>query len=121
MFLGGGFCYGSLDSDDLKCRDLCSKHRLVVVNVNYRHAPQFPWPSAPVDSYEATKWVVENAAKIRVNLKAAFIVGGTSAGANIACQITQRARDDADMTGVITGQVLQIPSVLTHNQDFMEK
>ena len=110
-----------MDFDDLKCREICFKHRIVVVNVNYRHAPQFTWPTAPDDAYEATKWVAENTTKIRVDLEAGFIVGGASAGANLTCQVTQRAPNDELLKNKITGQVLQVPSVLTHGQDFIEK
>lgn len=55
--VGGGYCLGNLDTDELKCRLACQKHRIVVVNVDYRLAPEFPWPIGIDDSYTAVKWV----------------------------------------------------------------
>lgn len=124
--VGGGYCLGSLDTDEVKCRSACKKHRIVVVNVDYRLAPEFPWPVGINDSYDAVKWVsrmmdvfksklidglqvVNHAKELRVNLRKGFIVNGLSAGAMFACVVTQRARVDEDLKGKITGQILQIP------------
>lgn len=117
---GGGYCLGSLDTDALKCRKISSTHRLVVIDINYRHAPQFPWPTAPNDSYDATKWIVANASNLRVDLTKGFIVGGASAGGNLASLITQRARNDPDLRGKITGQALQVPNTLIHDVKYGE-
>ncbi|THH03607.1 hypothetical protein EW145_g6146 [Phellinidium pouzarii] len=119
---GGGFCLGTLDNDELKCRALCATHRTVVVNVDYRLAPAFPWPVGLNDSYDAVKWVVRDAPDLRVSIDKGLIVSGESAGANFTCVIAQRARDDPELKGKITGQVLQIPSTCSGRlQGYPEK
>ena len=55
--VGGGYCLGNLDTDELKCRSFCSKGRFVVINVGYRLAPEFPWPTGIEDSYTTFEWV----------------------------------------------------------------
>lgn len=57
VFHGGGFCLGDLSNEELLCR-LLSKHLdIVCVNVEYRLAPEHPFPTAPNDCFEATRWV----------------------------------------------------------------
>ncbi|EJD06359.1 uncharacterized protein FOMMEDRAFT_151600 [Fomitiporia mediterranea MF3/22] len=125
-FHGGGYCVGNLDMDELTCRAKSSKHRIVVVNVDYRLAPQFRWPTGPNDAYDAVKWILVlfqvalNAPGLRVDLKKGFIVGGISAGGNFTCIITQRAREDPELQGKITGQVMQIPETISHTKEFPE-
>lgn len=59
---GGGFVFGALDSDELKCRGFCINHGITVFNMNYRHAPEFPWPTGINDSFDSTKWVYTSSA-----------------------------------------------------------
>ncbi|KAL5526185.1 hypothetical protein ACEPAG_7524 [Sanghuangporus baumii] len=118
---GGGYSIGTLDLDEFVCREASAKHRIVVVNVDYRLAPQFPFPTGIEDTYEAVKWVEANASSLRVDLKKGFIVGGRSAGGNFTCVVTQRARSDPVLQGKLTGQVLQIPSTITHAGGYPEK
>src|SRR5262245_20520959 len=61
-FHGGGWVVGDLDTTDALCRVLCEWAGCVVVNVNYRHAPEHPFPAAVDDAYAATCWVALNAA-----------------------------------------------------------
>ncbi|KAL5526137.1 hypothetical protein ACEPAG_7475 [Sanghuangporus baumii] len=118
---GGGYSIGTLDLGEFVCRATSGKHRMVVVNVDYRLAPQFPFPTGIEDTYEAVKWVEANASSLRVDLKKGFIVGGKSAGGNFTCVITQRARSDPVLQGKLTGQILQIPSTITHSAGYPEK
>ncbi|EJD06347.1 uncharacterized protein FOMMEDRAFT_144445 [Fomitiporia mediterranea MF3/22] len=119
-FHGSGYSVGTLDSDELDCRALSVKNRIVVVNVDYRLAPQFPWPTGPNDAYDAVKWVARDSTELRVDLKKGFIIGGTSAGGNFTCTVAQRAREDPELQGKITGQVLQSPETVTHSKEFPE-
>ena len=57
MYHGGGWCIGDLESEDLLCRLLCGQLGLVVVNVDYRLAPEHTFPTAHNDCWDATKWV----------------------------------------------------------------
>lgn len=54
---GGGYCLGSSDMDDFYLRTVAVKNRVVVVNVDYRLAPLFPFPTGVNDAYAALKWV----------------------------------------------------------------
>lgn len=54
---GGGYSIGTVDTDEFYCRGVSVKHHVIIVSVDYRLAPQFPWPTGPEDSYEAVKWV----------------------------------------------------------------
>lgn len=57
VFHGGGFCLGDLSNEELLCRLLCKELDIVCVNVEYRLAPEHPFPAAPNDCFDATKWV----------------------------------------------------------------
>ena len=54
---GGGFCVGDLDSEEVNCLTFCEELGLVVVNVDYRLAPEHPFPIGVNDAYDALKWV----------------------------------------------------------------
>ncbi|KAI0708760.1 Alpha/Beta hydrolase protein [Cerioporus squamosus] len=103
---------GDVSMDDYHLRTVAVELQLVVVNVEYRLAPEHPFPTAFNDSYAALKWVVHNAADLSVDLKKGFLVGGESAGASLAAGLALKARDDPFFHGNdITGQWLQEPIV----------
>ncbi|KAK3317150.1 alpha beta hydrolase fold-3 domain-containing protein [Cercophora scortea] len=110
---GGGFVIGNLESDDFFCRQVCEAIGCVVVNVDYRMAPEFPHPVPATDAYAALKWVVANAEMLRVDV-ARVAVSGFSAGANLAAVVAIMARDDnsIEMAGVkLVLQVLVVPVI----------
>ena len=57
MLHGGGYCLGGLDTEEITCRLLCLRLKVVVLNVDYRLAPEHPFPTGLNDSYDAVKWV----------------------------------------------------------------
>jgi acetyl esterase/lipase len=57
MLHGGGYCLGGLDTEDFTCRLICHKLGVAVLNVDYRLAPEHPFPAGVCDSYDAVKWV----------------------------------------------------------------
>jgi acetyl esterase len=89
-FHGGGWVVGSLDSHDPLCRRLASRTPAVVVSVDYRLAPEHPFPAAVDDAWAATEWAAANALELGADRIA---VGGDSAGGNLAAVVAQRARD----------------------------
>ncbi|MFC2164058.1 alpha/beta hydrolase [Acidobacteriota bacterium] len=91
-FHGGGWVLGSLDGAELNCRKFASEAKCVVVSVDYRLAPETPFPGAIDDCYAATTWVVESAKELNID-STRIAVGGDSAGGNLAACVAYRSRD----------------------------
>jgi len=89
---GGGWVIGSIDESDTIARKLAERTSCAVVLVDYRLAPEHPYPTAVDDSYAALEWVGENLAEI-ADAEAPLIVAGDTAGGNLAAVMAIRARD----------------------------
>jgi acetyl esterase len=89
---GGGFVFCDLDSHDGLCRNLANLIPAVVVSVAYRLAPEHRWPTGAEDLYAATRWAVDHAADFGAD-PSRVVVGGDSAGGNLAAVTTLMARD----------------------------
>ncbi len=88
---GGGWVIGSLDTYDSSCRALCHVAECIVISAHYRQAPEYPWPAAVEDAWEAYQWTNEHALEISGNPKK-IAIGGESAGGNLAAVVTLLAR-----------------------------
>ncbi|KAJ8074461.1 hypothetical protein AAF712_009152 [Marasmius tenuissimus] len=110
---GGGFVVGDRNVDDYWLRIASVEVRITVVNFEYRLAPEHVFPTAVDDSFAALKFVASNPDKFSAALKKGFLVGGTSAGANVAASLSHLARDDSFFNDKpVTGQLLHIPPVV---------
>ena len=78
-FHGGGFMYGDLDTHDPACRFLAERSGVRVLSVDYRLAPEDPFPAAHDDCDASYRWVVEHAESLGAD-PARLAVGGDSAG-----------------------------------------
>lgn len=92
-FHGGGGVIGSIDTHDGVCRSLCQALSGLVVSVEYRLAPEHPFPAAPEDALAAYRWVAEHAGALGADPDR-IAVGGDSHGGNLAAVLCQLARDE---------------------------
>ncbi len=99
---GGGFVIGDLDTHDQTCRRICSGAETVVLSVDYRLAPEAPFPAAVEDTLAAVAWAAEHLAELGGN--DVLAVGGDSAGGNLAAVAAQAHPD------TISAQVLIYPA-----------
>jgi acetyl esterase len=92
FFHGGGFAIGDLDTHDGTARQHAVGADAVVVSVDYRLAPEHPYPAAVEDAWAATRWVAAHGAELNAD-PTRLAVAGDSAGANLSAVISQLARD----------------------------
>ncbi|WP_458188290.1 alpha/beta hydrolase [Haladaptatus sp. NG-WS-4] len=102
---GGGWVLGTLDSVENICRELAARAACLVVSVDYRLAPEHPFPAAIDDATAALEWVARNDDVLGGDGRVA--VGGTSAGGNLAACTALRAREEDGPE--VTRQVLLYP------------
>ncbi|HTP21106.1 MAG TPA: alpha/beta hydrolase [Solirubrobacteraceae bacterium] len=100
-FHGGGWVVAGLDSHDAMCRTLANEAHCTVTSVDYRLAPEHPFPIPLEDCWRALQWVADRASS------RPLIVGGDSAGGNLAAVCALRARDRAGPA--LSAQVLVYP------------
>ncbi len=93
FFHGGGWIYGDLESHDALCRFLAEEAQVRVIAVDYRLAPEAPFPAAFDDSWAAWKWISEHAQGLGIDVSR-IAVGGDSAGGNLAAIVAQHAVAD---------------------------
>jgi acetyl esterase len=91
-FHGGGWVIGDLEVVHGLCTVLANRAHAVVVSVDYRLAPEHPFPAAVEDCYAATRWVADNTALLNGDVER-IAVAGDSAGANLAAVVSLMARD----------------------------
>ena len=89
---GGGWVIGDLDTHDVVCRTLANGARCAVFSVEYRKAPESPFPAAVDDCFAALKFISQGERKFHINARQ-LAVGGDSAGGNLATVTALMARD----------------------------
>ena len=107
---GGGWTVGNIDSYDAQARATCNRTGALLISVEYRLAPEHPYPAALEDATAALQWTAEHAAELRGD-RARIGLWGDSAGGNIAAALTLQARDHGGPQ--IKAQCLVYPSVDT--------
>jgi acetyl esterase len=91
-FHGGGWTIGDLDTGDSVCRFLALEAAATVLSVDYRLAPEHPFPAAVEDALAAFRWAADNDARLGVD-PGRVAVAGDSAGGNLAAAVSLLARD----------------------------
>lgn len=107
-FHGGGFCIGSIGIMDNVAREIAHASGAVVISVEYRLAPENPYPAGVDDCETVTRWAVVNSERFGIPA-AQVAIAGESAGGNMAAAVALRLRDAGDVT--VAGQVLIYPGV----------
>lgn len=94
FFHGGGWVFGNLETHDAICRIVADAVPCLVAAVDYRLAPENPYPAAVEDCYAAVEWFAEHADEVGGD-PARLAVGGDSAGGNLAAVVALKARDES--------------------------
>lgn len=108
-FHGGGFVIGDLKSDEPLVRQLCHRAGCVVVNADYRTAPEFPHPTSALDAWDVLKWVFARADELGIDASR-VAVAGLSAGGCLAAVLSLLARDEPGLPPLKL-QLLIVPLV----------
>ena len=109
---GGGYVLGSVERDDLLAKHLARVGQCVVASVEYRLAPEYPFPAPVEDCYAALKWLATHSAELGVN-KSRIAIGGASAGGGLAAGLAVLTRDRAEIE--LTFQLLIYPMIDDRN------
>jgi acetyl esterase len=104
---GGGFVIGDIETHDNQARSICAGADSVVVSIDYRLAPEAPWPAAIDDAYAALTWTADNVESLGGD-PARLAVAGDSAGGNISAVLAQLSRDNGPQ---LAAQLLIYPAV----------
>lgn len=96
---GGGFLFGVPEQDEAQSIRFAKDVGAVVVSVDYRLAPKYPYPAAIDDSYAGLKWFFDNAAALGVDHRR-IAVAGASAGGNLCAAVALMARDKGEIRPV---------------------
>ncbi|MFM0186594.1 alpha/beta hydrolase [Paraburkholderia nemoris] len=109
---GGGFTVGSVDTHDALCRMLARDGKCTVLSVDYRLAPEYKFPTAVEDAFDALTWLHAHAAEYGIDAER-LAVGGDSAGGTLATVCAVLARDSGIKLAL---QLLIYPGTTGHQQ-----
>jgi len=105
----GGWVIGGLFSDESWCRQVSQTLGMIIIDVDYRLAPEYPYPAQVWDAWAGLKWVFANASQLGVD-PSRVSVGGLSAGGHLAAVVALMARDDPNLPPLKL-QLLVVPAV----------
>lgn len=94
---GGGYVMGSADGEDFRVKNIIATLGCAAVSVDYRLAPETPYPGPLEDCYAALKWLSTHASELSID-PTRIAVGGTSAGGGLAAALTLLARDRGEVS-----------------------
>ncbi len=103
---GGGYILGKPEQDDPCCIQYARELGIMVVSVDYQHAPEYPFPSAMEESYAALEWVCSHAEQLGIDANR-IALGGASAGGGLAAALAQFTQELSEIHPVL--QLLVYP------------
>lgn len=112
LCFGGGFVVGSNKQLGPYARALGKLYGATTVTLNYRLAPEHPFPAAAHDTWDSVSWLAKNATSFGADPTAGFILGGVSAGGNLTAVTAQKALDEK-LSPPLTGLWLSVPVLLS--------
>jgi len=108
FFHGGGFVMGDLETHDQMCRDIARAAQCAILSVQYRLAPEYPYPASLQDTLAATRWAADNTRALGC-ADVGVVVMGDSSGGNLSAATALSLRDQKE--DLLIGQVLIYPVV----------
>jgi acetyl esterase/lipase len=105
---GGGYMLGDIDQEDQTSKQFTLAGECIVVSVEYRLAPEYPYPAPLEDCYAALKWLSTQAGEFKVD-RSRITIGGASAGGGLASGLAVLARDRAEVP--VMFQLLVYPMI----------
>lgn len=111
LIYGGGFITGDNQSHTPWARPISAVYDAVVVNISYRLSPEYRFPTAPNDVWDSLQWLAAHANALGADPSKGFILGGESAGGNLAAVVAVKAMQE-QLSPPLTGVWLSIPWLL---------
>jgi acetyl esterase len=113
FFHGGGFVIGDLNVYGPYCAEVARQLDIPVISIDYRLAPEHPFPAAVVDCEAATRWIAENPKELGFQVTG-LVTSGDSAGGNLTIVVTMALRDNPAAVPVVLQHPIY-PAVTTGN------
>ncbi|KAJ5924902.1 hypothetical protein N7454_007541 [Penicillium verhagenii] len=107
---GGGWVVGGHESEGAMSRLICVRNQAVVISVDYRRAPEYPFPIPLNDVYDAYRWMLAHAMDLGIDTNR-VILAGTSAGGSLVAGLSLRLREEEGGLKGIVGQLLNLPAL----------
>lgn len=120
LIFGGGFFMGNCLQMGSTARALTDLYGATVVCISYRVAPEHPWPQAHHDGWDNLVWIAANASSLGASTDAGFVLGGSSAGGNIAAVLAQKSMKEK-LAVPLTGLWMDVSMVFAKPENCPEK
>lgn len=120
LIFGGGFFMGNCFQMGPTARALTDLYGATVICISYRLAPEHPWPQPHHDGWDNLVWIAANAASLGASTEAGFVLGGSSAGGNIAAVLAQKSMKEK-LAAPLTGLWMDVSMVFAKPENCPEK
>ena len=111
FFHGGGYLFGTIQSEDARCSKVATDLGIAVLSVCYRHTPHFKYPTQHLDAWDAFQWCLQNLQILGAD-GGQVIVSGISSGGGLAASVVLKHHRQCGADTAVKGQILCIPSLI---------